>query len=49
MIPTPGVTFAIMGALCFLIFLWYFWTEQESGMSTSEIITESRRKHGLDV
>lgn len=50
MIPTPGVTFVIMGVLSVVVFLWYFWSEKETGSSsTSEIIAESRRNHGLDV
>lgn len=49
MIPSPGMTFTIMGVLSAVIFLWYFWSEQETGMSTAEIIAESHRKHGLDV
>lgn len=49
MIPSPGMTFTIMGVFCVVIFLWYHWSAKEVGMTTEEIIAESRRKHGLDV
>ena len=49
MIPAPGLTFTIMGVACVVIFLWYYWSAKEVGMTTAEIIAESRRKYDLDV
>lgn len=49
MFPTLGITFTIMGVACVVIFLWNHWSAKEVGMTTEEIIAESRRKHDLDV
>lgn len=49
MIPSPGVTFTVMGVLSLVVFLWYYWSAKEVSMTTAEIIAESRRKYDLDV
>lgn len=49
MIPAPDITFTIMGIACIVIFLWYYWSAQEVGLTTKEIIEESRRKYDLDI